>query len=45
VEQPLVSDEAARQVLYREFGIPLEQSVGLRLTRSIAADPLLWSHM
>jgi N-hydroxyarylamine O-acetyltransferase len=45
VEQPLESDEAARQVLWREFGIPLEQSVGLRLTRSITADPLLWSHM
>jgi hypothetical protein len=45
VEQPLESDEAARHVLVREFGIPLEQSVGLHLTRSIAADPLLWSHM
>lgn len=38
------SDEAAREVLEKTFGIPMEHSDGLALDNSLNADPNIWAH-
>jgi N-hydroxyarylamine O-acetyltransferase len=37
--------EEARVLLLEEFGIPLETTTGLVLTKSLNADPTIWSQM
>lgn len=44
VYQTIESNKAAREVLRHVFGIPLEASEGLDLTKSLLADPGMWSH-
>jgi arylamine N-acetyltransferase len=43
--QQLASDDEAKQVLWTDFGIPLEETVGLSTTKSDSADSTLFSHM
>jgi N-hydroxyarylamine O-acetyltransferase len=43
--QELDSVEAIRRALLEEFGIPLEESAGLDLSKSLATDSDVWSQM
>lgn len=40
----LESDEDVRRVLHDRFGIPMSETAGLDLSKSLHADPNIWAH-